>query len=327
MKTLVFTLAFFFGINGIAAQVDCDPSLAPQNLNAVYTPGVGALLTWDVVPGSQGVQLKVDLPAGSSITKRLVGFERDQFLVPDLALSDGTYTWRVQAACSTVFPFALTPISSPSSFTKGDLHVCPATVVDADGNVYATVLIGDQCWMGENLKVSSYRNGDPIPTGFSNAAWQTTMAGAYSVYDNNPLYKPIFGLLYNAYAVSDPRGLCPADWHVATDGEWTDLTIHQGGAAVAGGTLKTTGNLLAGTGWWRSPNAGATNSSNFSAQPGSTRFPIGNYGNYGYAGYWWSSTAFDALANWYVALSYGDGQVYRASNDQHFGFSVRCIKD
>jgi hypothetical protein len=109
MKTIIFTSFIIMGISGLMAQLDCDPSLAPQNLQSIYTPGVGAQLSWDVVPGSQGVQLKVELPGGSNISKRIIGIERDQFLVPDLALGTGTYSWRVQAACSTIFPYALTP--------------------------------------------------------------------------------------------------------------------------------------------------------------------------------------------------------------------------
>ena len=60
MKTIIFTSFIIMGISGLMAQLDCDPSLAPQNLQSIYTPGVGAQLSWDVVPGSQGVQLKVD---------------------------------------------------------------------------------------------------------------------------------------------------------------------------------------------------------------------------------------------------------------------------
>jgi len=36
------------------------------------------------------------------------------------------------------------------------------TVSDADGNIYNTVLVGSQCWMAENLKTTTYNNGEPI---------------------------------------------------------------------------------------------------------------------------------------------------------------------
>ncbi len=308
---------------GLQAQV-CDPSVAPTGLVSTYIPGSGALLEWNTVPGSVGVQLKVDLPSGSSINRRIMGFERDQFAVPDALLSHGTYTWRVQAACSSVPPFNVTPISASSSFTVGGGSSCPATVTDIDGNVYSTVEIGSQCWMAENLKVERYRNGDNIPTGLSSSSWGSTTSGAFAVYDNNAANKVIYGLLYNGYAAADPRALCPTSWHVPTDEEWTTLTEFLGGFSIAGGNMKTTGTLEAGSGLWFAPNAAATNSSGFSGIPGGVY--TGTFFSLGNSAYYWSSTESSTGRAWWRGLFYLDGNFGRTDGFKLLGQSVRCLK-
>ena len=106
------------------------------------------------------------------------------------------------------------------------------TVTDIDGNVYETVVIGNQLWMAENLKVTHYSNGDEIPTGFSdeewysNDSWLTT--GAYAIFENNSSIAEIYGNLYNWYAVDDERGLCPENFHVPSDDEWKELEMFLG---------------------------------------------------------------------------------------------------
>ncbi len=40
-----------------------------------------------------------------------------------------------------------------------------AGVTDLDGQVYGSVVIGNQEWMTENLRTTQYSNGDPIPLG------------------------------------------------------------------------------------------------------------------------------------------------------------------
>jgi len=58
------------------------------------------------------------------------------------------------------------------------------TVTDIDGNVYKTVKIGEQVWLAENLKVTKYRNGDPIPFITDSVAWTDLTTGAYCNYRN-----------------------------------------------------------------------------------------------------------------------------------------------
>jgi uncharacterized protein (TIGR02145 family) len=215
---------------------------------------------------------------------------------------------------------------SGSSINAGNLQACNSgggsgTVTDIDGNTYNTVVIGTQEWMAENLKVSKYRNGDNIVTGLSDAAWNTTTSGAFSIYDNDVANNAIYGKLYNWYAVADPRELCPVGWHVPSDTEWTTLENYLGGDFVAGGKMKAVSTL------WVSPNTGATNSSGFTGLPGGFRNNGGTYVNIGSLGYWWSSTQSSSTYAWFRVLYYNLGYVGRNGFPNRYGFSVRCVRD
>jgi uncharacterized protein (TIGR02145 family) len=192
---------------------------------------------------------------------------------------------------------------------------------DIDGNFYNTVVIGSQEWIADNLKVSKYRNGDPIPTNLNDASWQGTTDGAYAIYDNIPVNDSLYGKLYNWYAVADPRGLCPAGWHVPGDAEWETLENFLGGSSVAGGKMKAVSSL------WLAPNTDATNSSGFTGLPGGYRNAGGAYYFIGYFGFWWSSTQFSTTSAWYRDLFYFDGDVRRNNDPKRLGFSVRCVRD
>jgi uncharacterized protein (TIGR02145 family) len=188
------------------------------------------------------------------------------------------------------------------------------------GEEFKTVKIGNQVWMAENLNVDHYRNGDPIPTGLSNAQWESTTQGACAIYNDDDSNDKIYGKLYNWYAVNDARGLCPVGWHVPSDDEWTLLTLSFGGEKVAGGKMKSS------TGW-NAPNTGATNSSGFTGLPGGYRGGDGPYYYVGYGGYWWSSTEYDSTSAWYRILSYDGSDVSRGNYNEQGGFSVRCVRD
>jgi len=212
----------------------------------------------------------------------------------------------------------------------GDCPPCPtptptptAPVTDIDGNEYATIQIGTQVWMAENLRTTKYCNGDPIPNVTDSLQWVNLATGAWAHNNNYSQYENLYGKLYNWYAVDDSRNICPCNWHVPTDAEWTTLIDYLGGEGVAGGKMKSTG-----TQYWLSPNTDATNESGFSGLPGGYRKSSGAFYDVGRWGYWWSSTEFGSGFAWPRHLPHGNGLVYRyAIYTKSYGFSVRCIKD
>jgi len=194
------------------------------------------------------------------------------------------------------------------------------TMTDQDGNVYKTVKIGDQVWMAENLRVTHYRNGDPIPNVTSNWEWSHLRTGARCAYNNNNGNVTTYGLLYNWYALTDRRNIAPEGWHVPTDEEWKELERYLG--SNAGGKLKERG-----TSHWKSPNEGATNSSGFTALPGGSRNYHGTFYDIGDHAYFWSSTEYGRDYAWLRHLYYNLSGAYRDDYDKLDGFSVRCVRD
>lgn len=195
-------------------------------------------------------------------------------------------------------------------------------VFDIDGNIYKKIQVGGQCWLAENLKVTHYRNGDPIPNVTDATEWNALTTGAYCNSDNNSSNAEIYGRLYNWYAVTDSRNIAPEGWHVPSDAEWQTLVDYLGGSGVAGGKLKE-----AGTTHWASPNEGATNESGFTALPGGSRYYDGNFYDLGLNAYFWSSTESSSNYAWYRLLSYYYAYVLRSNSSKQDGFSVRLVRD
>ena len=199
-------------------------------------------------------------------------------------------------------------------------------VTDFDGNVYSTVVIGDQIWMVENLKVTHFNNGDEIDTGYSDYEWSNLTTGAYAVYDDDLENADIYGNLYNWYAVDDERGACPEGWKIPSDMDWTILTNYLGGEQIAGGKLKAIGTIEGNDGLWNSPNAGATNESGFTGLPGGFRSPY--FTNIGTEASFWTSSEYNSSGAWQRSLSSGWEGVSRGySYSKSTGWSVRCIHD
>lgn len=195
-------------------------------------------------------------------------------------------------------------------------------VFDIDGNPYHTVTIGNQVWLVENLKVTHYRNGEPVELVTDNDAWGNLTSGAYCNYEHSSAHADVYGRLYNWFAVNDNRNLAPEGWHVASDEEWSTLSATVGGDAIAGGKLKE-----AGITHWHEPNADATNESGFSALPGGHRDYAGIYTYINYGGGWWCSTGENYNDAWIRYMDYGAFDTWRYLEDKRYGRSVRCVKD
>jgi len=207
-------------------------------------------------------------------------------------------------------------------FSRGKKYVVTIEK-DQDGNFFSTVTIGTnpaQVWMAENLKTTTYRNGDLI--GITTPATLNISAEsspkyqwAYAGDENNVA---TYGRLYTWYAATDSRSICPIGWHLPTDSEWTTLTTFVG--TNPGNQLKETG-----TTHWNTPNTGATNSSGFTALPGGYRYLSGSFNYIGNYGYWWSSTEGTGSA-WYRGMGYSYSSVNRYDNNKTYGYSVRCVR-
>jgi len=198
---------------------------------------------------------------------------------------------------------------------------CKNDCIDADGNEYKIVKIGNQIWMAENLHTTKYRNGDPIPNETNSSDWANKTSGAYCDFDNTS--NSLYGKLYNWYAVSDNRNIAPEGWHVPTDNDWSTLATFLGGDGVAGSKMKEDGTMH-----WNSPNTGATNEKGFTALPGGFRLGYdGIFKDLGNTCNFWSSTQFGTSFAWDRRLYYNNASFHRANIDKRYGFSVRCIKD
>jgi uncharacterized protein (TIGR02145 family) len=233
--------------NGVPTWGPCPASLA-----TLTTTTVSSITS---TTASSGGNISND--GGGAVTARGVCWSTSQN--PTIALTtktlDGTGTGTFTSSITGLSPSSVYYVRAYATNSAGTSYGNQQTMTttttifnpnltygavnDIDGNTYKTIVIGTQTWMAENLKTTKYRNGDTIPTNLTNAAWSDATTGAYAIYNNDAANNTIYGKLYNWYAVTDSRNICPVGWHVPSDSEWTTLVNYLGGALVAGGKLKS----------------------------------------------------------------------------------------
>jgi uncharacterized protein (TIGR02145 family) len=165
-------------------------------------------------------------------------------------------------------------VISEEVYYKGDRFIR-----DIDGNTYATVQIGSQFWMKENLKVTKLNNGEPII--YHNQPNSYNTQAAYCWYENNKANRNVYGALYNWRAV-ESGNLCPQGWHISTEEDWWELFNFLGSIGEAGPKLKEIG-----TGLWNQGSVG-NNNSGFNALPGGYRVNANFFNKGNHASFWTS---------------------------------------
>lgn len=206
---------------------------------------------------------------------------------------------------------------------------CGDTLIDSrDGQKYATVLIGSDCWFKQNLNYGTYVQSDSLGIIHS----QQTNNGVPEKYaqNNDTNNLAIYGGLYEQselmnYSTSSLQGLCPNGWHVSTDQEWLNLISNAGGtimdsAGFGGNALKAIGEGSGmGTG---------TDLVGISLRHGGDRDGFGIFYGLGLRAIYWTSTLVDPSQAYHYTLWATNDTIQRLSlGTTTTGFSCRCVKD
>jgi len=286
----------------------------PTNLIATTVSTTQIDITWEDNSNNE-TGFKIERKSGSDSYSPLVTLGANETIYINNTLEENTtYSYRILAFNSA------TDVSEYSNEVSATTFEA-LTVTDFDGNVYPAVSIGTQVWMAENLKTTKLNDGTEIPLVTDDSEWNKLTTAGLSWYDNQPSNGDTYGALYNWYAV-ETGNLCPSNWHVPTDAEWTTLSDYLGGESVAGGKLKEGGVLH-----WNNPNTLATNESGFTALPGGYHNSNGSYNLISESGRWWTSTESGSGVAWYRFIAYDDSFIAPSENAKNSGFSVRCVMD
>ncbi len=196
---------------------------------------------------------------------------------------------------------------------ESETTVCPPTVTYA-GKTYNTVLIGNQCWLKENLNVGTMVNS----TTQADSQRNNGIIEKYC-YDNNPANCETYGGLYQwneamQYSKTPgAQGICPPGWHIPTLEEVAVLKASAGNNA---NNIKAIGQ---GTG----ANAG-TDSTGFSALLSGMRSAFGAFHYLSIYTYFWTSTEHNTETAYMLPAL---GAMYNTTTSKTEGYSIRCIMD
>jgi uncharacterized protein (TIGR02145 family) len=91
---------------------------------------------------------------------------------------------------------------------------------DNTGRKLKEVTIGNQTWHAENLNVTTFRNGDPIPQANTPEEWNEAADRGKPVCRVDSKTGCVY---YNYHVIIDERGLAPEGWRIAGEEDWKAL--------------------------------------------------------------------------------------------------------
>ncbi|MFP4664524.1 MAG: FISUMP domain-containing protein [Bacteroidales bacterium] len=232
--------------------------------------------------------------------------------------------WTISTSCGSSSDSV--EISFQAPFVCGDDLIDPR-----DGQSYATVSIGGECWMAENINIGTQVNGSDGQS--DNGSIEKFC------YNDNSDNCDTYGGLYQwtemlqlpdscetsecaSIIGNNHQGICPPGWHVPTDEEYKDLEIALG--------MTSTQADMANT--WRGSPVGEMmkqgGSSGFEGLLSGRSSSTGSYSLLGSYEYPYTASEYGTHNAWRRCLRSGDDNVGRWNTfPKTYGFSVRCVKD
>jgi len=238
---------------------------------------------------------------------------------PGDLINSTVYYWRVVAkddhdhtVAGPVWTFA----TEASGGGTGD--PCPGlSSITYLGKVYHTALIGTQCWLKENLDAGTMINSSQAQANngtlekycFQNQAINCNLKGG--------LYQ--WNELMNYTTTPGAQGICPDDWHIASDAEVKTMEIALGMTLAE---AELTG--------WRGTDQGTQlkpgGPTGFDALMGGI-YNLGFFSDLDVNGYFATSTESTSTNAWMRLFNADNPRVSRYETLKQNAVSVRCLQD
>ena len=237
---------------------------------------------------------------------------------------------------------------------------CGDTLTDSDSQTYSTVFIGSQCWMAENLNVTTTEAAKGDCSGYGYKYCYNDTSSNCDTYGG--LYQWATAMCGESSSNAEPsgvQGICPSGWHIPSHYEWVTLE-RQICSDIGNSSCDTTFvKDTSTTGWFGQDTTGVGTSgygegsamagdeskwtnediddhgagdhdfgtSGLVVLPAGYRNTDGSYSYLSNYARLWSSFQYDASDAWRRDLLYTHTDVYRGNASKAYGFSVRCVRD